>query len=330
MLSQVFPESFNRPNLHALLHLERQARLFGTLRNISVATKEMVHRLHKAVAPQTNKQDVLRDLMVHENMMQGLRFLAEGGHDQDGKCRGGLVELVAVGLFESVYFEPRTDALARGKGTLDLTAGSERLTSGDKNFIGVEVRGGPWSAARVSSVDAALPFNRLSDIQMGELFKAYESIGISALQTNSKVSFFSHVSYWVRGRPSIDSVDQADHRLQTGEDASKSEYRKVEVSAGDVVEFVDDSSDSFRGRGFGRVVCAMLHERTVFIVTRWIVSTGGVHARLGLPEFRDTQLFYYAAFQPLSIVDHPRFVNSVFFALLDGRLYLNEWVFKAV
>lgn len=78
--------------------------------------------------------------------MQGLRFLAEGGYDGEREGGDGLGELVAVGLFESAYFSPRADALARGEGTLEgYTASSERLTSGDKNFIGIEVRGGPWS-----------------------------------------------------------------------------------------------------------------------------------------------------------------------------------------
>ena len=74
--------------------------------------------------------------MIHENTMQGLRFLAEGlGYDRDREGGDGIGELVAVGLFESAYFEPRTDALARGEGTLEgCTTGSERLTSGDENL----------------------------------------------------------------------------------------------------------------------------------------------------------------------------------------------------
>jgi len=43
----------------------------------------MHHRLHKAVVPSTNKQDLVRDLMSYENDMQGLRFALEEEMDQD-------------------------------------------------------------------------------------------------------------------------------------------------------------------------------------------------------------------------------------------------------
>jgi hypothetical protein len=46
---------------------------------------------------------------------------------------------------------------------------------------------------------------------MGELFKAYESIGIRQIHTNTAVKFFTGVTYWVWGRATAGSNDVMDH-----------------------------------------------------------------------------------------------------------------------
>jgi hypothetical protein len=96
---------------HALLHLGGQARYFGSLRNLSVATKEMVHRLYKSVIPSTNRQNPQRDLTVFENAAQGIRFALEA--DSHDSATGGLKTLQGLGFFDNVYFESGTDLLAR-------------------------------------------------------------------------------------------------------------------------------------------------------------------------------------------------------------------------
>src|SRR4051812_17890198 len=78
------------------------------------------------------------------------------------------------------------------------------------------------------------------------------------------------------------------------------------------------------------VLCIMVHESVAFLVIRWVIAAGAAHPHLRLPEFMEAPLFHYATFHPLLLVDHPHFMNSVFFASLEGRLYLNKWIFKVV
>ena len=72
----MFPSNFtNLPNLHALRHLSEHAKRYGSLINISVSLKEMVHRLFKAQVPHTNKKNVELDFMKRENTLQSIRYL---------------------------------------------------------------------------------------------------------------------------------------------------------------------------------------------------------------------------------------------------------------
>ena len=106
--------------------------------------------------------------------------------------------------------------------------------------------------------------------------------------------------------------------------------QKIVIKVDDIIEFLDPSLDSFDGRGFGRVTAVMVHERMVFLIITWIIPTGRTHPWLPLHEFKEVLLFHFAAFHPLTIIDHPRFVNRAYFAELDGKLYLNSWVFDMV
>jgi len=68
----------------------------------------MVHRVHKAAVSSTNKHILQRDLTARDNLMQGLRFLAEQ------LLHSNLA--LDVSLFNDVYFEREEDPVA-----LDLT-----------------------------------------------------------------------------------------------------------------------------------------------------------------------------------------------------------------
>ena len=254
---------------------------------------------------------------MHQNDMQSLRFAFQREIDDNNRGNSGLCELARLGLFESAYFESSDDLLSQG---LDIENNDQTdFTSGDENFFRVICHGHPWSASQVSSH----PYLS-TNVQIAELYKAYESLGSRAILTNNRVSYYTGVSYLVRGNVQSAFMDEADDSgMNLG-------IRRVIIKAGDVVEFVDTSIDSFHGRGFGRVVAIMAHEKTVFLVISWIVSTRRQHPRLSLYEFSEAPFFRYAPIQPLSIVDHPHFVNHAHFTNLNGKLYLNEWVFEMV
>ena len=91
--------------LHALLHLGSSARRFGSLRNVSVAHKEIVHRVYKDAVTGTNSRDLQRDLTTFENVMQAIRFVAEGTSDVNSLLRTGgrLHDLLNLGLLDTIY-----------------------------------------------------------------------------------------------------------------------------------------------------------------------------------------------------------------------------------
>ena len=70
------------PNIHVLSHLSSIATTFGTLQNVSVSLKEMMHGIYKRIIPHTNKKNVEFDLIKRDNILQGLRYVIDNGYDQ--------------------------------------------------------------------------------------------------------------------------------------------------------------------------------------------------------------------------------------------------------
>jgi len=64
-----------------LRHFSSAAATFGTLQNVSVSLKEMMHGIYKRVIPHTNKKNVKLDLMKRDNTLQALRYILDNGHD---------------------------------------------------------------------------------------------------------------------------------------------------------------------------------------------------------------------------------------------------------
>ena len=69
-----------------LLH----ARTYGTLTNVQVGIKEMVHRIFKAMVPRTNRKNVELDLLKRYTTLFAIRHLVDGGTDRRllQPCRG--------------------------------------------------------------------------------------------------------------------------------------------------------------------------------------------------------------------------------------------------
>ena len=57
------------------------ARNYGTLLNVSVAVKEMVHRTFKSMVPYTNLKHIELDLLRRYNTLQAFRYIVNGGCD---------------------------------------------------------------------------------------------------------------------------------------------------------------------------------------------------------------------------------------------------------
>jgi len=57
------------------------ARNYRTLLNVSVAVKEMVHRIFKSMVPHTNLKHIELDLLRHYNTLEAFRYIVNGGCD---------------------------------------------------------------------------------------------------------------------------------------------------------------------------------------------------------------------------------------------------------
>jgi len=81
-LLNVFFFDFNeRPNVHLAVHLPREVHLHGTAHQTEVSVKEMVHKRPKYTASHGNHHQIARDMLLHENADQALKFLLRGGVD---------------------------------------------------------------------------------------------------------------------------------------------------------------------------------------------------------------------------------------------------------
>ena len=151
--------------------------------------------------------------------------------------------------------------------------------------------------------------------------KAYEDAGVKILVTahQNRVHYYPGVSYCICSKP----------RLPNNTDTSEQDITTIVIKAGNIVEFASDHAPE--GRAFGRVIGIMQHQSYVFLVIRQISEKKGpLHPHLGLREFIEQPLFQNSCFRPLMIVNEQRFVDGVYFQELDGKLFLNPWIFPVV
>ena len=200
------------------------------------------------------------------------------------------------------------------------------LQSGHSDFFNVKLIGKLFTGKETAS--QGLPV-RLDIKQRGELMKAYEDAGKNVLITEPEglVQYYTGVSYCVKVDPDGTKIANLSNNGETQSDPSdQTDHINVTITAGNVVEFVCEEETD--GRGFARVLAIMRHYDFVFLTLRWITDTGRRHPRLQMREFVERGMFECSCFQPVTIVDEQRFVDSVHFVELDGKLLLNEWIFS--
>src|SRR4051794_18855678 len=184
---KVFPDEFiKKPSLHVLHHLPDQARYFGTLRNTSVAIKEMAHRIYKDAALHTNKQNIQRDLTAFENVMQAIHFALEGHYPADQAPSGeGLRHLLRSSLLESLYILAYVELP-------ELNNEEDLLFKCDQTVSNIYISG---RYTKTETLAAGLPSTPLSLPQMGELMHTYKEQGDNTIKLTHDVTFFRRVNY---------------------------------------------------------------------------------------------------------------------------------------
>ncbi|PKK64614.1 hypothetical protein RhiirC2_97102 [Rhizophagus irregularis] len=82
ILNKIYPDMITTlPNIHVLRHLPLIAATYGTLQNVSVSLKEMMHGVYKRMIPHTNKKNVEFNLIKRDNILQGLRYVTDNDYD---------------------------------------------------------------------------------------------------------------------------------------------------------------------------------------------------------------------------------------------------------
>ena len=72
---------------------------------MAVGIKEMVHCIFKEIVPHTNKHNLELTLLQQINTLQTLRYLANGGSDDQGQCST---------IFTTIMMNPKLKKLLSG------------------------------------------------------------------------------------------------------------------------------------------------------------------------------------------------------------------------
>ncbi len=245
------------------------ARNFATLVNISVAMKEMVHRLFKAIIPHSNKKNIELDFMRRDNCLQTLRFLMDGGIDErydkityfnfSALSKDRCVRM----LFDSWYISPSI---------IDSEQEEEfNITCMDENFINIRVR----EAYNKNDLQTAGFERILNDDLFAELRHAYkEELGCIEHLASRNVKYFNSISYTI-----VDNDNRVD----------------VNLRVGDTVDVLEDISNDILNNpktviSYVQIQAIFIHTnnhlRIPFLLLNWFVSLEGYDSKLRCPRYR--------------------------------------------
>ncbi|PKY57533.1 hypothetical protein RhiirA4_478668 [Rhizophagus irregularis] len=250
---KVFPSDFmNLPNLHALKHLPEHARQYGSLVNISVSLKEMVHRLFKIQVPHTNKKNVELDFIKRENTLQSIRYIFDNRVDdryQNLQFSRILHDDKLEFLFDSWYISPLSNNQNE-----DIEDDQAIIHSPLDNYINIIVRG-KWDLKAIKK--SGFSGNNLDKTIMSDLSWAYYNyFDQDTLIINYKVTFYQQVSF---------EIFDVDTFLKI----------EVKVRVGDIVDMSGVSDDQEDDQWFARIAAIITHKNNyttnncIFLIFDW-------------------------------------------------------------
>ncbi|CAJ0916914.1 13699_t:CDS:2 [Entrophospora sp. SA101] len=155
------------------------ANNFATLVNTAVSTKEMIHRLYKAIIPHSNKKNIELDFVCCDNCLQTLQFLLDGGVDE----RYDYISSSTIDLDQE-----------------DNSSSPSQITCMNENYINHDLQ----------TADLE---NTLNDDLFAEIGYAYqEQLNCIEHLASQKVKYFKSISYTI-----IDDDDWIDVNLHVGD-----------------------------------------------------------------------------------------------------------------
>jgi len=246
------------------------AHNFATLVNISVPTKEMIHRLFKAIIPHSNKKNIEMDFIQRDNCLQTLRFLLDGGidrrYDVTTQFNFNLLskDQCVRTLLGSWYISPSII-------NLEQEEDNPSMTCMDENYINIRVRG----IYKKHDLENAGFESTLNDDLFAELERAYiEELNCIEHLASRKVKYYKNISYTI-----VDADDQINIKLRVG----------------DVVDVLEDISDDRETElktmtSYAQIQAIFIHTKDQlqipFLLLDWFISLETNDPQLNCPRYK--------------------------------------------
>ncbi|CAB4378007.1 unnamed protein product [Rhizophagus irregularis] len=303
ILPKIFPEFANLPNLHVNIHLLMHARTYGTLTNTQVGTKEMVHRIFKAMVPRTNCKNVELDLLKRYTTLFAIRHLVDGGADQrlSQPCRG----------FVTMSSNFR-NLLTNWYITEDKVSNEQELDENvDEVLSPVGFITNITLKRSLSRKDRENIMKNLPNFK-SELLLSFIDIGLKSALIYSQMGWYELATYTIEERDGI--------------------FSKVHLHIGDVVTIHEENNGEcyaiikgiFKYKGNDDKYYA-------FITIDWFDNTDKIHDVLKCPLYRiqSTLDMRWRRIFPISIIDRIQKVHFIYDT--KSELWIkNSYYFTAI
>ncbi|PKB94651.1 hypothetical protein RhiirA5_438319 [Rhizophagus irregularis] len=300
ILNKIYPDMITTlPNIHVLRHLPLIAATYGTLQNVSVSLKEMMHGVYKRMIPHTNKKNVEFDLIKRDNILQGLRYVIDNGYDAripegGGNCiRSILKDEQLICLLEGWYISVPAHHITRLEEYNTVEQEQENVIEPPQEcFFNIRVHK-KWNTKRIEKEGFV---KKISNEIQKNLYEAYRHY----LNKETAISFktleyYDAISYTIIKEDNVD----------------------ISIHVGEVIDIEDDGT---KNREYALIRGIFTHQandykKYAFFILDWYYDTGRIDdltgCRIyGLQESKDVLWPHIHSFHIVDRNPHVHFVHN--------------------
>ncbi|CAG8712801.1 4980_t:CDS:2 [Rhizophagus irregularis] len=261
ILNKIYPDMITTlPNIHVLQHLPLIAATYGTLQNVSVSLKEMMHGVYKRMIPHTNKKNVEFDLIKRDNILQGLRYVIDNGYNAripegGGNCiRSILKDEQLICLLEGWYISVPAHHITRLEEYNTVEQEQENVIEPPQEcFFNIRVHK-KWNTKRIEKEGFV---KKISNEIQKNLYEAYRHY----LNKETAISFktleyYDAISYTIIKEDNVD----------------------INIHVGEVIDIEDDGT---KNREYAIIRGIFTHQandykKYAFFILDWYYDTGRI------------------------------------------------------
>ncbi|EXX57446.1 hypothetical protein RirG_207140 [Rhizophagus irregularis DAOM 197198w] len=300
ILNKIYPDMITTlPNIHVLQHLPLIAATYGTLQNVSVSLKEMMHGVYKRMIPHTNKKNVEFDLIKRDNILQGLRYVIDNGYNAripegGGNCiRSILKDEQLICLLEGWYISVPAHHITRLEEYNTVEQEQENVIEPPQEcFFNIRVHK-KWNTKRIEKEGFV---KKISNEIQKNLYEAYRHY----LNKETAISFktleyYDAISYTIIKEDNVD----------------------INIHVGEVIDIEDDGT---KNREYAIIRGIFTHQandykKYAFFILDWYYDTGRIDDLTGckiygLQESKDVLWPHIHSFHIVDRNPHVHFVHN--------------------